>query len=239
MLNDLCRPLYNQFDIFPGDVICWCQHDHIAIDSIGYATAWEQGDAKLVSQTSSVDRGGELFGSWEWGFGRLVLDEFDLESMLVLRISQRHEKRGKGPLTPHMNPLPLTFPTFLCPPSLCFKSSPRYSPSSLTFSNKSSSWMTSWTAHAAAHATGWPWYVWLWTKLPVPLVKTSTTSRCTSKAPMGWYPAPRPLATVWRCGTTESCCQAWRFPVRPMPDMTSSRMKRAPWRSQMDFIVAR
>ena len=53
------------------------------------------------------------------------------------------------------------------------------------------------------------------------------------QAPIGAKPPPRPLAIAIRSGAMPSCSQACSVPVRPMPHITSSRMSRMPWRSQI------
>ena len=40
--------------------------------------------------------------------------------------------------------------------------------------------------------------------------------------------APSPLPMAWMSGVTDSCSQAWRLPVRPVPHMISSRISSAP-----------
>ena len=79
----------------------------------------------------------------------------------------------------------------------------------------------------AAIATGLPAIVEPW--LPAGQVMTS---RLAIIAPSG-MPEAIPFATSRMSGTTPVCSAANIFPVRPIPDWTSSKTSRMPWRSQI------
>jgi hypothetical protein len=54
-----------------------------------------------------------------------------------------------------------------------------------------------------------------------------------SMAPMGHSPRRGPWRSVTMSGAMPSCSQAKKVPVRPMPHMTSSRIRSTPCRSQI------
>src|SRR5258708_32006856 len=94
-------------------------------------------------------------------------------------------------------------------------------------------------ASPAAPYPGFPPKVMRWLKaVPAGPMKASATCLVAIAAPIGTYPLVSAFATTVMSGTTPQCSVANIRPVRPNPVMTSSQMRRTPYRSQISRTIA-
>ena len=72
-----------------------------------------------------------------------------------------------------------------------------------------------------------------------PCMKASWMRSETNTAPIGTQPEVRPLAVVIMSGTTPRRCAANGAPTRPKPVITSSKISRMPYLSQISRMRCR
>ncbi len=75
-----------------------------------------------------------------------------------------------------------------------------------------------------------------WTNGPASVIVRATSSDAAAK-PNGQYPEVAPLAATRMSGRTPQWSIANQRPVRPKPVMTSSAMRRTPWRRQTSAMA--